>query len=473
MKLNRIVRIWIASGLTIVGGAIACTMMVSKWGLDAIDTMQTPPDPPMICGAQIPSANHSAQRGACTYAAGSHPSESLGIPASVSNTLPIRHVIILMQENRSFDHLLGKLHDQGQPGTEAVPADFTNPDASGAAVSMFHADTTCIPDDPKHQSQSMQAGVNGGKMDGFVKNAAASSEDPNGNPTTTDGHYVMSQYESTDLPFFYWLASTFALSDRHFAPLQSGTYASRDFMMFGTNAGVVDTGISYPDPNTNSIFRSLMNAGFTWGVYADGDPFSDTLNWTDQEPGMHTIDDLLKDLDQGTLPNVVFVDGKDAVEDCHPTGDLQICEAWARKIIQHAMTSPQWQRLAVIWTMDEGGGFADHVPPPSACQADPNSPFTALGVRVPLVAVSPWAKSHSVSHVVHDHTAITRFIETLFDLPALSARDANSDALMDLFDFSCGRDLTAPASIPAAGTGGCAPGSASSAPRYRSQPAGS
>jgi phospholipase C len=77
-----------------------------------------------------------------------------------------------------------------------------------------------------------------------------------------------------------------------------------------------------------------------------------------------------------------------------------------------------------------------------------------MGPRIPLVALSPWAKRAYVSHVVHDHTAITRFIETLFDLPALTARDANSDALFDLFDFSCGRDLTVPVS-PSPGTGGC------------------
>jgi phospholipase C len=81
--------------------------------------------------------------------------------------------------------------------------------------------------------------------------------------------------------------------------------------------------------------------------------------------------------------------------------------------------------------------------------------LTKLGPRVPLVAISPWAKRHYVSHVVHDHTAITRFIETIFDLPALTARDANSDALMDLFDFSCGRESFVPGPAPEAGTGGC------------------
>jgi hypothetical protein len=122
---------------------------------------------------------------------------------------------------------------------------------------------------------------------------------------------------------------------------------------------------------------------------------------------------------------------------------------------EYAVNSPEWSRLAILWTYDEVGGFADHVPPPRGCRAAPSSsPFTERGPRVPFVVISPWARRNYVSHVVRDHTAITRFIETLFDLSALTARDANSDALLDMFDFSCGRDLSV-APAPAAGTGLC------------------
>jgi phospholipase C len=111
--------------------------------------------------------------------------------------------------------------------------------------------------------------------------------------------------------------------------------------------------------------------------------------------------------------------------------------------------------LAILFTYDEGGGFFDHVPPPDGCQALPGrSPFTKRGPRVPLVVISPWAKSGYVSHIVRDHTAITRFIEALFDLPALTARDANSDALFDMFDFTCGRSMTPP-QPPDPGKNGC------------------
>jgi phospholipase C len=199
-----------------------------------------------------------------------------------------------------------------------------------------------------------------------------------------------------------------------------------------------------------------MAAGFTWGVYTDGTPLSGTLNWTKDHhtPGVRSISHLYADLDAGTLPNVAFVDGRDAVEDDHPPADLQVGEAWAKTLYDHVVASPQWMRLAMVWTYDEVGGFADHVPPQPGCPVTLSSSVYGRGPRVPFVVVSPWAKRNYVSHVVRDHTALTRFIEVLFGLPALTARDANSDALLDMFDFSCGRDLSV-ADAPAAGTGLC------------------
>ena len=426
---------------------VACDPQYPDWGLEAIEGMQTPPDDPTLgCGVVIPPDTHTQARAQCAFGAGSHASDSLGIDEATRARIPIRHVIVMMKENRSFDHLLGRI-DVLQPNADVAPPGYSNPDTSGNRVFPMHATTTCIPYDPNHQAQAIALCIDGGAMDGFVRNAALS--------TGSDGTFAISFYDQTDLPYDYWVASTFALSDRHFAPMASGTFANRDFMMFGTNAGVVDTGILYPPPNTPSIFQELINAGFTWGVYADEGPLSDSLDWSLDSPGVHPVQALLDALDQGTLPNVAFVDGRENIEDEHPEADVQVGEAWTKNILDHVFTSPEWMRLAVVWTYDEGGAFADHVPPPSACPALPSdSTFTEMGPRVPLAVISPWAKRHYVSHVVHDHTAITRFVETLFDLPALTARDANSDALFDLFDFSCARDLSVPAA-PATGTGGC------------------
>ncbi len=436
-----------ALAAVLAAASTGCDLQKADWGFQGIDQLPTPPDDPSLgCGVALPADTLATQRASCAFGRGALPEQTLGIAPAEAAQIPIRHVLVVMKENRSFDHLLGALHDAGQPDVEAIPADFSNPDAQGQPVHFFRQSNTCLAHDPGHQGASIAACVDGGRMDGFVKSAA--------DTTDTDGHFVMSFYDASELPFDYFLASTFAVSDRHFAPMESGTFGNRNFLLFGSNVGVVDTGIVYPPPNTPSILQLLMNAKVTWGAYTDDAPLSGSLGWTASDPGVHPLADIYAALDAGTLPNVAFVDGTESVDDDHPDADLQKGEAWLRTLYEHAVTSPEWPRLALVWTYDEGGGFADHVPPPPACAAEPDSPFTRMGPRVPLVVISPWAKRNYASHVVHDHTAITRLIELLFHLPALTARDANSDALLDMFDFSCGRDLSVPPA-PQAGTGDC------------------
>ena len=417
-----------------------------------IAPLPTPPDPAITCPITLPADPAADKRASCTFGTGAKAAETLGVPAELAGKFPIRHVIVMMRENRAFDHLLGKLHDV-RPEVEAVPSTFANDDKAGVSVQPFHADTTCIHNDPTHQWNAMHAAVDGGKMDGFVKSAA--------DTTGTDGHFVMSYYEPTDLPFDYFLASTWPLNDHHFASVRSGTTPDRLFMLLATNDGVKQTGLDYPDPQTRTTFDGLNAAGFSWGVFTDGSPLEGALNWDRSHPGVAKISDFLAALDAGTLPNVSYVDAAENTEDDHPTADLQRGEKWVKTIYDHAITSPEWERLAIIWTYDEGGAFADHVPPPNvACVARPDNPkdtpYFELGVRVPFAVISPWAKPNYVSHVVQEHTAITRFIETLFGLPALTARDANSPALLDLFDFSsCTPPMLHPKAAPATGTDGC------------------
>ncbi|MFZ5444073.1 MAG: alkaline phosphatase family protein [Myxococcota bacterium] len=348
-----------------------------------------------------------------------------------------------MRENRAFDHLLGKF-DQ--------PDDFVNRDAAGHEVKPFRATTTCWKNNPNHQWDGMHAGVNGGAMDGFVTNAARS--------TATDGHFVMSYFTDDDLPFEHWLARTWARNDRHFASVRSGTFPNRDFMLLATNDGVRSTGpFARPRSATPTIFDLLDAAGFSWAAYGNSKPLSDVLGWDSNHRGCFCLEDFFARADSGTLPNVVFIDGEENFDDDHPPADVQRGEAWLHEVYRHVVNSPQWPRIAMIWTYDECGGFADHVAPPErACVARPGTAddsYFELGTRVPFVVISPWARPGAVSLAVEEHTAITRFIETLFGLPALTARDANSTAFLDLFDFSCDPPLLHPPEAPAPGTGGC------------------
>jgi phospholipase C len=395
----------------------------------------------------------AAHRAACAFGMGAAVTATLPITESQRAALPIKHVIVMMKENRSFDHLLGNLSSSGQPDVEAIPASFVNVDRAGMEVKPFHFHTTCVNRDPGHQWDDMHRQVNGGAMDGFVTNGA--------DTTGSDGHFVMGNYENRDLPFYYWLANTFAINDHHFASARSGTWPDRNFLLLGTADGIKCTYCGLPSPTTPTIFDSLDRAGVSWGAFTDSDPFDGTLGWTAPHVGLYTLTDFMNALGDGTLPAVSFVDSVAFVEDEHPTADVQLGETWSKRIYDAVVASPLWPTTALIWTYDEAGGFADHVPPPNqACVARPGNPkdtsFVELGVRIPLVVISPWARPHFVSHVVQEHTAITRFIEVLFGLPALTARDANSTALLDMFDFGAAEPpLLHPGDAPAAGVGGC------------------
>jgi phospholipase C len=386
----------------------------------------------------------ASQRAACAFAAGAKVEDTLGLTAADRAKIPIKHLIIVMEENRSFDHYFGTLSAGAQPDAEGWPAGFTNPDKAAKDVAPFHLTSTCLPKDPGHQWTEMHAGWDNGKMDGFVKSAA--------NTTGTDGHFVMGYYDASDLPFYHWLAGTFAISDRYFGSALGGTWANRDYLYAGTSAGVMSTGqatISVP-----TIFDSMDAAGITWGVFTDGNVRQDCLGWTSTHKGVGKFADLLDALASGDLPAVSFVDPGSG-QDEHPPNDVQHGEAWARTMYTAAFASPIWGELAIVHSYDESGGLADHVPPPAACLASPDqTAFDHLGVRVPAIVISPWARAHHVSHRVHEHASTLRLIEALFDLPALTARDANSDALLDMFDFACPELLQVP-TPPEAGKGGC------------------
>jgi len=311
-------------------------------------------------------------------------------------------------------------------------------------VAPYHETTTCVQVNPDHAWDGLHAAVDGGKMDGFVRVGGA--------PT-------MGYYDERDLPFYYFLGSSFALADRYFASVLGPTFPNRFYFLLATSVGITCTGCAFPPVDTPSLLDELDAKGIDWGAYSeDNDPFEGVLglDWQAKHAAhLHTVDDFRAAIATGDVPPVVFVDSRQEIRDEHPMSDVQIGEAWTREMYEAIVASPVWPTAAIFWTYDEGGGFADHVPPPTTCPPAPSeAAFFELGTRVPFVAISPWARRRHVSHVVHEHTSITRFIETVFDLPALTARDANSDALLDMFDFACPPDMSTPTG-PLAGSGRC------------------
>src|SRR5262249_34315556 len=203
----------------------------------------------------------------------------------------------------------------------------------GRASPPFHLPTPCIGNAPDHQWVRMHAQVDGGKMDGFVKSAASS--------TGSDGHFALGYYDAGDLPFYYFLADTFAIADHHFPSVRSGTFPNRDYLLLGTSGAVRQTQFQiWPDPSLPTIFDELDAPGVSWGVYGDAPPLEETLNdpmhdWETSHP-WHPVQTLLDAFAADTVPAVVFVDGRENVDDEHPTADVQVGEAWTKRLYDAA-----------------------------------------------------------------------------------------------------------------------------------------
>lgn len=396
-------------------------------------------------------------RRACRFRAGDPVSETLAVPPDLGAQLPITHVVIRMQENRSFDHYLGRLSALGRRDVDGLPPDASNPDPDGAPVAPFRLSETCLEADPPHQWDQNLFQVTGGdddgeEMDGFVQSAAVFG---------SDGRYVMGYYDDRDLPFYYWLAEHFALSDAYFSASIGGTWSNRNFLYMASAHGVRST-FDAVITEEETLFDQLDRAGVPWGVYTDGNPRQDAIGWTRSTPGVFDVPTFLRRLRNGTLEPVTFVDTPPwAPEDEHPPNDVQVGEAWLAEIYDAALASPLWPGLALILNYDNGGGMYDHVPPPAACvptDAPRDQVFDRYGPRTPFILVSPWARPGYVSHVVHSHTSVVRFIQALHGLPAMTHRDANASALLDLFDFTCPPPNPTPPPRPAPGRGGCPSG---------------
>jgi phospholipase C len=416
----------------------------------------------LACGATPAADPLAADRDTCKFAVGAKVADSLGVTSADRAKLAIGHVIVVMKENRSFDNIFGRL---GRSDVEAVPETASNPDKAGAAVDVYHEATTCVKLDPAHQWTNMHTMYDDGKLDGFVTNAIDNTTGPDDTTkATTDGRFVMGGFTPTELPFYAFLANTYALADHYHCSALAGTWANRLYLYAGQSYGVKNTGFNFVPDGTKTVFDALDTAGVTWGVYSDDDFPLDVallnLGWNSTHAGVHPTADFYAALKAGTLPQVVFIDAKLNDEDEHPPADVQKGEAWTKKIYDAVVASSIWldkdgKGVALVYTYDESGGFYDHVPPPKACAPDAaGAEFDHLGFRVPFVMISPFARQKYVSHAVHSHSSLLRFIEVLFDLPAMSNRDANADALLDMFDFNCA-PLTTPPVAPATGTGGC------------------
>jgi phospholipase C len=377
--------------------------------------------------------------------------------ASAPVAAPINHIVVLMQENRSYDSYFGQLYAEGQPASDPEPTtgnpDPTNP--SNPPIVPFHQTKLCSVADLGHSWNQAHAEYDNGAMDGFTTT--------NVYPDDRTGSRAMGSYDQAQLPFYYQLANTFGIGDRYFSSVMGPTYPNRFYLLAGTSFGHISNDFAptggWP---VTTIFDRLDAAGISWKVYDSGFAFASFFKGPQAEASTHIfpISQYYTDAAAGNLPAVTFIDpaffgSPNKETDEHPNSNVEVGQKFVYGVVKALEASPNWSDSAFFLTYDEDGGFYDHVPPPAAVVPDSIAPmlqpgdtvasFDHYGFRVPLIVMSPYSKPHFVSNVVSDHTSILKFIEDRYGLAPLTARDAAASDLTDYFDFSAPSFATPPA----------------------------
>jgi phospholipase C len=391
-------------------------------------------------------------------------SKSSKFEVAVAET--VNHVIFTMQENRSFDHYFGKMasyrQERGIPGqVDGLPETTVNPsyDDTAVQVSAHHLTTECHEylsptwNEAHRQWNRSNPASAVGVLDGFVFSAADIARQGVSPPHFDfEGKRAMGYYDASDIPYYYALASRFAMSDRHFSSVMTSTVPNRMYLMAGSSFGRIHPG--FPEARqvaADTIFDLCQKLGVTWRIYVNGNftYYSWFQGYNRHKDDGHIVpaEQFISDAATGNLPQVAMIEsGPETGLDEHPMHNIQEGARYMARFINALIKSPVWAASVLFLTYDEAGGFYDHVPPPRAIKPDNIEPifksgdvpgaFDRYGFRVPLIVVSPWVKPNFVSHSVTDHTSILRFIETRFALPSLTRRDAAAYPFTEMFDFS-------------------------------------
>ena len=344
---------------------------------------------------------------ALRVAAGLRP-ESL--PAQGAGIPQIKTIILLMQENHSFDHYFGSY--SGLPSGWGIPANYT----SGGQAPFHFTTLTDNNNDPNHSWSAIHEGYANGAMNGWF---------------AANGMNALGYYNASDLAYYYSLLPQYTLCANYFCGMLSDTQPNRMIAMSGTSGGnccdCINTNGTLDSATYPNILDLLTSYGITFKNYNFGVPNNYSYlalwsNWASGGPNNvlnQTQAQFFTDCTNNTLPNVVFITNE-SPNDEHPPENIQTGQAQMQQIIEAVQASPAWANSVVLLTYDEGGGFFDHVAPQ---QLDAYGP----GIRVPMLVISPFARQGYVDTVFQDHTSQLKFIEAVFGLPTLASINHSFD----------------------------------------------
>jgi phospholipase C len=357
-------------------------------------------------------------------------------------TTPIQHLVVLMQENHSFDNYFGTY-----PGADGLPPDTQMPidpnNLAAGYVVPWHIGSSTITD-LSHSASTYVDQYNNGKMDGFVSAL---------NTRNQDGKLTMGYYDERDIPYYWNLADSYVLFDQFFSSAKDGSFANHMYWV-ASIPPVAPKGVPLNEvlANLPTIFDRLQSAGISWKFYVQNyDPTityrnigtsgnrSSQVIWVpllnfdrfidDPTLSSHIVDlsQYYIDLQNGDLPSVAYIIPSGASE--HPPSSLKSGQRFVKTIIQELMRSSSWDSSAFMLAYDDWGGWYDHVTPPQVDQY-------GYGPRIPAILVSPYAKSGYIDHTVLDFTSILKFIEQNWNLEPLAQRDGSANNILSAFDFT-------------------------------------
>lgn len=384
----------------------------------------------------------------------------------------LQHIVVLMMENRSFDHMLGSLKAKDSR-IDGLTGQETNPDTSGVQVQVqpkaeFQGQ---LDPDPDHHFAAVDLQIFGGaqsddrrpNMSGFVRSYFQQRKDKD------HSQKVMYYFPPEKVPVLSTLATQFAVFNRWFASIPGPTICNRAFAHYGTSFGQVGMDIFYLGKPYLSIYERLIKASpsHTAKIYYYDQASStiEIVNLLQHQPELFaTFDQFLSDCKTGQLPQYCFVepnysdhdsdDGEELASDQHPDHDVQAGELFIASVY-NAIRKNQalWESTALLVVYDEHGGIYDHVPPPectpdgftaTAADNQPITPFRfdRLGVRVPAVLISPWVpKGTVVDGRIFEHASIPATVTKFFlgDYDARSPREKAAETFLDLLSLPAPR----------------------------------
>jgi len=345
----------------------------------------------------------------------------------------IKHIVVLMMENRSFDHMLGYLSNEGdkygtkRPDVDGLHGGEKNPYLGQDVFSYPLPDTSFLCNPPQNHIATENQ-IDGGKMDGFVAEFASQAASDECTGLGAEPRMIMGYHNSAHVPIYDALAREFLVCQRWFAAHPGPTFPNRFYTLTGRLNRDRDErperdnphGDDFQPVTTKTIFDHLNDHGVTWRYYEHDYSFIRMFGryTTDNEnvipAGLDSVN-FVNDVLNGNLTSVTFID-PDFIDnppgaDDEPPSDIAAGQHFVGRVVDAIIHGPLWGKTLLIITYDEHGGFFDHVPPPDAVAV---SGIDHYGVRVPAFIVSPWVDRGVVSNIVFDHTSIAKTIARCF-----------------------------------------------------------